>query len=102
MEVLRLGVKSELQLPATATWDPSHICSLHCSLRQCWILNLLSKAWDQTCILMDTSQVLNPLSHNGNSSFIFYCNLVWYLTLVLTLMSDLCLWIEILEIVDMF
>ena len=27
-----------------------------------------------------------------------YCNLVWNLTL----MSDLCLWIEILEIFDMF
>ena len=31
MEVPRLGVESELQLPAytTATWDPSHICDLH-------------------------------------------------------------------------
>ena len=31
-EVPRLGVESELQLPAyttaTATWDPSHICEL--------------------------------------------------------------------------
>jgi len=33
MEVARLGVKLELQLPAyirvTATWDPSCICNLH-------------------------------------------------------------------------
>ena len=33
LEVPRLGVKSEPQLPvyttATATWDPSHICDLH-------------------------------------------------------------------------
>ena len=61
MEVPRLGVKSELQLPgyttATATPDLSHICNLHHSLQQCWILNLLSKARDQTCILMDTSQI---------------------------------------------
>ena len=39
--------------------------NLHCHLQQCQILNLLSEASDQT--LMDTSQVLNPLSHNGNS-----------------------------------
>ena len=29
--------------------------------------NPLSDARDQTCILMDISQVLNPLSHNGLS-----------------------------------
>ena len=33
MDVLRLGVKSELQLPAyataTATWDPSLVFDLH-------------------------------------------------------------------------
>ena len=61
MEVLRLGVKSELQLLAyttvTATQDPSHICDLHHSSQQHWILNPLSKARDQTCILMDTSQI---------------------------------------------
>ena len=38
MEVPRLGVQSELQLPAyttaTATWDLSHICDLHGSLQQ--------------------------------------------------------------------
>ena len=31
------------------------------------ILNSLSEARDQTCILMDTSHIHNPLSHNGNS-----------------------------------
>ena len=50
-----------------ATLDPSHICDQCCSLQQCWILNPLNKARDQTHIFMDTSQVLNPLSHNGNS-----------------------------------
>ena len=57
----RLGVESELQLlayaTATATWDPSHICDLHHSSWQRWILNPLSKAGDQTCVLMDTSRV---------------------------------------------
>ena len=52
MEVPRLGVKSELQLlayaTATATADPSCICDLYHSLRQCWILNPLSEARDWT------------------------------------------------------
>ena len=45
MEVARLGVKSELQLlvytTAIAT-HPRHICDLHPSLQQYWILNPLS------------------------------------------------------------
>ena len=63
MEVPRLGVESELLLPAyttaTATPDPSHICDpyLHYSSQQCQILNPLSKARDQTCNLIDTSQI---------------------------------------------
>ena len=61
MKVPRLGVESELQLPAyttaTAKQDPSLICDLHHSSWQHWILNLLSKTRDQACILMDTSRV---------------------------------------------
>ena len=64
-----LGVESELQLPAyttaTATPDPSHICNLCCSLWQSQTLNPLSEARDGTHVLMDTSWVLNPLSHQG-------------------------------------
>ena len=74
MEDPRLGVESELQLPAyttaTATWVPSLICNLLHSSRQHQILNPLSKARDQTHILMDTGQVLNPVNHNGNSLFL--------------------------------
>ena len=64
MEVPRLGVQSEWQLQAytTAMWDLSCICNLHCSLWQRWILNPLSEARDQTCILMDTSWALNLLT----------------------------------------
>ena len=61
MEVPRLMVQSELQLPAyataTATWDPSYICDLHHSSGQRRILNPLSKAKDQSRVLMDTSGV---------------------------------------------
>ena len=66
MEVPRLGVELELQLPAyataTATPDLSCICDLLHSLRQCRILNPLRKIRDQTHILMDSSWILNPLS----------------------------------------
>ena len=56
MEVPRLGVESELELQAyttaMATQDLSCICDLHHSSWQCRILNPLSKARDQTYILM--------------------------------------------------
>ena len=59
MEVPRLGVKSELQLPAyataTAMQDPNHVWDLHHSSQQHQIINPLSEARDQTCILMDPS-----------------------------------------------
>ena len=58
MDIPRLGVILELQLPActttTATLDPSDTFGLHHSLQQC--------------------QVLNPLSHNKNSKHIFISN----------------------------
>ena len=61
MEVPRLEVKSELQLPAyttaTAMQDPNHLCDLHHSSLQDRILNPMSGAMDQICILMDTTQV---------------------------------------------
>ena len=61
MEVPRLGIDRELQLlsyaTATAMPDPSHICALHHSSRQCQVLNPLSEARDQTSVLMDTSWV---------------------------------------------
>ena len=76
MEVSRLGVKLELQLlastRATATWDLNHIYDLCHSLRQGQILNPLSKARDQTCILLTLCQVLNLLSHNESSLDFFF------------------------------
>ena len=45
----------------------SQVCNLYHSSGQCQILNPVSKAKDQTCILKDTSLVCNPLIHNRNS-----------------------------------
>ena len=72
MEFPRLEVEAKLQLPAyttsTAMPDLSRICSLHHRFPQHRILNPLSEAGDGTCILMDPSQILNPLSYSRNSA----------------------------------
>ena len=78
----RLGVKLKLHLPvyttATATWDPSRVCNLHHSSRQCWIFNTLSKARDRTCVLMDTGQIhstgpqLEPSFRYSVTSLVFF------------------------------
>ena len=63
MQVPRLGIKLELQplayATATAMPDPSHVCDLYHSSQQYGIRNLLSKARDWTCVLMDTSQIVS-------------------------------------------
>ena len=70
VEVPRLGVELELQLlvytTAIATPDPNHICDLHNSSWQCWILNPLIEARDRTCVLMVR------LSHDGNSGNVIF------------------------------
>ena len=69
MEVPRLGVESELQLPvyttATATWGLSRICSLRHGSWQHRILNWLSEARDWNCILMDPSRVHDHWATKG-------------------------------------
>ena len=58
MEVPRLGVELELQLPAyTTATDPSRVCDLHHSSWQRWILNPLSEARDWTHHLMVPSRI---------------------------------------------
>ena len=51
----KAGVELELLVlayaTATATRDLSQVCELYHSSWQCWIINLLSKARDQTHIL---------------------------------------------------
>ena len=66
MDVPRLGVESELRLPAYATAtakpDPSCVYDLCHSSQQRQILSPLREARDWTCLFMDTSWVCNLLS----------------------------------------
>jgi len=72
MEVPWLEVKSELQLQAyttaMSTQDPSHICDLHCSLQQGWILIPRSKDMDWTCILTETTGTPGIYLFNGSQA----------------------------------
>ena len=74
MEVPRLGVELELQLPAyttaTAMPDPSCVCKVHCSSQQSRILNPLIEAGDRTRIFIDTSQVFICWATMGTPNFI--------------------------------
>ena len=85
-EVPGLGVKSELQLLAyaiaIATLDPSRICDLDHSSRQCQILNPLSKARDGTHILMDTSQVRFQCTTRGTPYLFFFFFLKHYVIFI--------------------
>ena len=75
-EVPRLGVELELQLPVYSTaimQDPSHVCDLHHSSWQCWILAPLNEARDWTRILMDTSRI-----HSCSATTGIPCNPVFF------------------------
>ena len=78
MEVPRLGVELELQLPAyttaTEALDPSSIFDLHHSSGQCQITYPWREARDRTRVLMATSQIRFPLRHHGNSGPSFILN----------------------------
>ena len=75
MEVPRPGVESELYLPAYVTARSEQP---HHSSQQGQILNPPNRARDRTRILKDTSQLLNPLRHHGNSTSILLQMLVSY------------------------
>ena len=81
MEVPRLGVETELQLPATAIAtareDPSCVCDLHHSSRQCWTLNPLSEASNRSCNLMVTSQICFCCATMGTPPFFFKCCIIF-------------------------
>ena len=60
------GLHPRQQIPATSV---THATTYHNA--EC--LTALSEARDGTCILIDTTLVLNPLNHNGNSSLCVLC-----------------------------
>ena len=76
IEIPRLGVKSELQLPAytttSTTPDLSHVCDLHHSSCQCRILHPLSEARNQAWNLRVPSQIHFCCSTIWTPSFFFF------------------------------
>ena len=86
MELPRLGVKSELQLPAyataTATWDLSCVHKLHYSSQQLWILNPLSKARDQIYNVMVPSWICFCCAMTGTPRIFFNLIFILYLGVV--------------------
>ena len=62
-------IRAAAEAYATATAMPnlSHVCNLPRGMWPCWILNPPNEARVRTHNLVDTSPVLNPLSHNRNS-----------------------------------
>ena len=70
VEVSRPGVKSELKLPvydtAIAMQDPSCVCDLHRSSRQCQIPDPLQGQGSNPCLQKYQSDSF-PLCHNRNS-----------------------------------
>ena len=72
MEVSRLGVQSELQVPAYATaiamWEPNRIFNLHHSSQQRRIINPLTEQGKGSNPHPERHYVLNLLNYNGNST----------------------------------
>ena len=87
MEVPRLGVESDLQLPAyttaTMTRDPSLVCNLHGSSQQHQIPNPLNEARDGTQNLTVTSQIHFCCSTRELQGFFVVVWLVGWLVLIL-------------------
>ena len=76
MDVPRLEIELELQLPAyttaMATQDLSQIFDLPRSSRQCWLLNPLSRVRYQTRILMNTNQIHYHWATTGIPELFFF------------------------------
>ena len=76
MEIPRLRVISQLQLPAyttaTAMQDPSLICDEHHSSQQRRILNPMNKAREQTCNLVVTSWIHFHWVTTGTPNFAIF------------------------------
>ena len=66
MEVPKLGVESELQLPAH-----THVCDLHHTSWQCRILNRLSEARDRTHVSWLLVRYVCTMPHRELLSFHF-------------------------------
>ena len=85
MKFPRLGVELKLQPLATATAtarpDVSHICNLHHSSQQCWILNPLTKARNRTRNLIVTRLIHFCCATRETPLYYVYSNSQYFLSL---------------------
>ena len=99
MEVPRLGVESQQQLPAyttaTAMPDVSLVLEVHHSSRQCWTLNPLSEARIRTHVLMDTSWVCYSWTTMGTLAYLFVLIDRWSGLKTEIPLSHLCISVQI-------
>ena len=111
MEIPRIGVELELQMPAyatvTATRDPSCISNLYHSSQQCWIPDPLNKAMDWTCILMDTSLIHFHWSTMGTPCFVYIHSLKYiyvyiYIYALIYIQVDMYIYIYMKVCIDMY
>ena len=103
IEVPRLGVESELQLPTYATAaamsDPSHFCDLHHTSRQHQILYPLSKARYWTCSLMVPGQIwFHCTTMETLSIWLLKCRLCMFLPSTLSVEINPNSWIWIIKL----
>ena len=81
MEVPRLVVELEMQLlaytTAASTPDLRHVCNLHHSSQQRWILNPLSEARDRTCNLMVPNQIRFRCATLGTPILLIYKSVLY-------------------------
>ena len=68
----QIGATAISLCTATATQDPSHVCNLHHSSRQCWMLNPLSEVRDQTYNLVVPSQIHFHCATTGTQFILWF------------------------------
>ena len=76
-----IGAIAAAYTTATTMPDPSRVCDLHHTSRQCWILNPLSEARDRTHNLMDPSQIRFCCAMTG-TPYVWFFEKLWLLQLL--------------------
>ena len=103
----RLGVKSDVRLlvytTATAMRDRNHVCDLHHSSWQHWILKPLSEARDWTCVLTAEPQwELHILPSLLKENFTGYKVLCWHFSSTLNMLFHFLLDFTVSDKIQLF